>query len=51
MESAGARWWPTAGAVYYLTAIKRVRMIFYSYDDFLKKYKYIIDNAMNIANH
>jgi SAM-dependent methyltransferase len=23
MESAGARWWPTAGAVYYLTAIKR----------------------------
>lgn len=23
MEHAGARWWPTAGAVYYLTAIKR----------------------------
>ena len=23
MENAGARWWPTAGAVYYLTAIKR----------------------------
>ena len=23
METAGPRWWPTAGAVYYLTAIKR----------------------------
>ena len=23
MEDAGARWWPTAGAVYYLTVIKR----------------------------
>ncbi len=23
MEHAGARWWPTTGAVYYLTAIKR----------------------------
>ena len=23
MENAGARWWPTTGAVYYLTAIKR----------------------------
>ena len=30
---------------------KKRRKAFYSFDDFLKKYKYIIDNAMNIANH
>ena len=30
---------------------RKSKKLFYSFDDFLKKYKYIIDNAMNIANH